>query len=39
MLSVPYDEGARTKFYELDAAGNASERLDVVGDASWIRVR
>jgi hypothetical protein len=39
ILTVPYGEGARTKFYELDAQGNASERLDVVGDATWLRVR
>jgi len=38
-MSVPYDDGARTKFYELDDEGNVTEHLDVEGDASLIRVR
>jgi hypothetical protein len=39
ILTVPYADSSRTKFYELDGSGNASELLDVVGDATWIRVR
>lgn len=38
-LSVPYDDGARTKFYELDDEGDVTEQLDVQGDASLLRVR
>jgi len=38
-LFVPHDFGARTRVYELDAQGNASEHLDVAGAASWLRVR
>lgn len=39
LLSVTYDDYSRTKFYELDEDGELSEHLDVLGDASWIRVR
>lgn len=38
-LFVPQDGGARTKIYELDEQGNATEFLEVLGDASWEKVR
>lgn len=38
-LFVPQDGGERTKIFELDEAGAASEVYEVVGDASWSRVR
>jgi hypothetical protein len=37
---LPYDDWGRTKIYELDAAGKATERADTSGDVfKWIRVR
>jgi hypothetical protein len=37
---LPYDEWGRTKGYELDADGKATERFDTVGDVfKWVRVR
>lgn len=37
---LPYDGWARTKVFEIDAEGNATERFDTVGNVSeWLRVR
>ena len=37
---LPYDDWGRTKIYELDAAGRATELADTAGDVfKWIRVR
>lgn len=37
---LPYDDYARTKVYEIDAQGAATEHLDVTGDVfKWVRVR
>ena len=37
---LPYDQQSRSKIYEIDASGAASEHLDVPGDVfKWIRVR
>jgi hypothetical protein len=37
---LPNDDSGRTKIYEIDAAGVATEHLDVPGDVfKWIRVR
>ena len=37
---LPFDEWARTKVYELDAAGKATARFEVSGDVfKWVRVR
>lgn len=37
---VPYDDWGRTKGYELDADGTATEHFDTVGDVfKWVRVR
>lgn len=37
---VPYDEWGRTKGYELDEDGTATEHFDTVGDVfKWVRVR
>jgi hypothetical protein len=38
-LFVPFDEYTRTRVYELDAEGRASTHTDLLGDASWMRVR
>jgi hypothetical protein len=38
-MTVPYEDGGRTKIYEIDDEGNVTEHLDVEGDASFIRVR
>ncbi|MEY4547012.1 MAG: hypothetical protein RL685_3207 [Pseudomonadota bacterium] len=38
-LFVPLEGGARTKIFELDNAGSASEVFEIEGDASWSRVR
>jgi hypothetical protein len=38
-LFLPQDGGERTKIFELDDDGGASEVYDVLGDASWSRVR
>jgi hypothetical protein len=38
-LFVPQDGGDRTKVFELDQDGAASEVYEVIGDASWSRVR
>lgn len=37
---VPYDDWGRTKAYELDEDGTATEHFDTVGDVfKWVRVR
>lgn len=37
---VPYDDWGRTKGYEIDADGTATEHFDTVGDVfKWVRVR
>ena len=37
---LPFDEWARTKVYEIDAAGRATARFEVTGDVfKWVRVR
>lgn len=37
---VPYDDWGRTKGYELDEDGTATEHFDTVGDVfKWVRVR
>ena len=37
---VPYDNWGRTKGYELDEDGTATEHFDTVGDVfKWVRVR
>ncbi|HEY0468888.1 MAG TPA: hypothetical protein VGC79_32070, partial [Polyangiaceae bacterium] len=37
---LPYDDGRRTKAYELTAEGAAVERFDTLGDVfKWVRVR
>lgn len=37
---LPYDDYARSKIYEIDAGGVATEHLDVDGDVfKWLRVR
>ncbi|MET0413720.1 MAG: hypothetical protein ABW217_20590, partial [Polyangiaceae bacterium] len=38
-MFVPQDGDERTKIFELDDAGAASEVYEVVGVASWSRVR
>jgi len=37
---LPYDEWARTRIYEIDENGTATERGDTLGDVfKWVRVR
>jgi hypothetical protein len=37
---LPYEDYARSKIYEIDESGVATERLDVPGDVfKWVRVR
>jgi hypothetical protein len=37
---VPFDEWARSKVYEIDAEGVATERFEVQGDVfKWVRIR
>ena len=37
---LPYEQYRRSKVYEIDANGRATEHLDVLGDVfKWIRVR
>ena len=39
-MFLPYDDYARTQVLEIDAAGVATEHLDVEGDVyKWVRVR
>jgi hypothetical protein len=38
-MTVPLGEGERTRFYELDEDGDVTLHMEVVGDASMIRVR
>ncbi|MGC4088114.1 MAG: hypothetical protein QM756_09485 [Polyangiaceae bacterium] len=39
-IFLPYSDWSRSKVYELDASGNASERADTAGDIfKWVRVR
>jgi len=38
-MTVPFDDGNRTRFYELDADGDVTLHMEVPGDASVIRVR
>jgi hypothetical protein len=37
LLTIPLEDS--TLLYEMDPDGNVSQRLTVIGDASWIRVR
>jgi hypothetical protein len=37
---LPYEQYSRSKIYEIDATGRATEHLDVLGDVfKWVRVR
>ena len=37
---LPYDEWSRTRIYEIDDEGVATERGDTLGDVfKWVRVR
>jgi len=37
---LPYEDWGRTKVYELDAAGVATEHFDIVGDLfKWVKIR
>lgn len=37
---LPYDQWARTRIYEIDETGAATERADTIGDVfKWMRVR
>jgi hypothetical protein len=38
-MTIPYDDSARTKIYELDEDGHASELFDLMGDVTFMRVR
>lgn len=37
---LPYEEWGRTKIYEIDEGGQATERGDTVGDVfKWLKIR
>lgn len=37
---LPYEQYSRSKIYEIDATGRATEHVDVLGDVfKWVRVR